>query len=75
MDNSGFINIKEMIEYLHSVCDDQVDPDDHDDDDDDDDDDQVVVSGYAWAGGGRRILRVDLTGDGGNTWTQAHTIR
>lgn len=25
---------------------------------------------YAWAGGGRKILRVDLTGDGGETWTQ-----
>merc|ERR1712212_1391967 len=37
--------------------------------------DQVLVSGYAWAGGGRRILRVDLTGDGGKTWTQAHTLR
>ena len=24
-DNSGFINIKEMIEYLDSVCDDEVD--------------------------------------------------
>ena len=33
------------------------------------------MSGYAWAGGGRRILRVDLTGDGGKTWTQAHTLR
>ena len=25
---------------------------------------------YAWAGGGRKILRVDLTGDGGESWTQ-----
>ena len=24
-DNSGFINIKEMIEFLQSVCDDEVD--------------------------------------------------
>ena len=30
----------------------------------------VLVSGYAWSGGGRKILRVDLTGDGGKTWTQ-----
>ena len=27
--------------------------------------------GYAWSGGGRSILRVDLTADGGKTWTQA----
>ena len=33
------------------------------------------MSGYAWAGGGRKILRVDLTGDGGRTWTQAHTLK
>ena len=25
VDNSGFINIKEMIEFLQSVCDDEVD--------------------------------------------------
>jgi len=31
----------------------------------------VIVSGYAWAGGGRKIIRVDLTGDGGQTWSQA----
>ena len=57
MDNSGFINIKEMIEYLHSVCDDQVDPDDHDDDDDDDDDqvDEAEVRGI--------FSKMDVTGD------------
>ena len=27
MDNSGFINLKEMIEYLNSVVDDDVDED------------------------------------------------
>ena len=27
VDNSGYINIKEMLEYLHSVCDDEVDED------------------------------------------------
>merc|ERR1711892_34818 len=32
---------------------------------------RVSVSGYAWSGSGRRILRVDLTGDGGKTWTEA----
>merc|ERR1712112_258788 len=36
--------------------------------------DYVIVTGYAWAGGGRKIIRVDLTGDGGNTWTQAHNL-
>ena len=33
------------------------------------------MSGYAWAGGGRRIVRVDLTGDGGQTWTEAHSLK
>jgi len=27
VDNSGYINLKEMIEYLHTVCDDEVDED------------------------------------------------
>lgn len=36
--------------------------------------DYVIVTGYAWAGGGRKIIRVDLTGDGGSTWTQAHNL-
>mmetsp|Transcript_14320 Transcript_14320/g.20988 ORF Transcript_14320/g.20988 Transcript_14320/m.20988 type:complete len:567 (-) Transcript_14320:444-2144(-) len=31
----------------------------------------VKTSGWAFAGGGRNIVRVDLTGDGGNTWTTA----
>jgi len=35
---------------------------------------EMLVSGYAWSGGGRKILRVDLTGDGGHTWTQAHRV-
>ena len=29
------------------------------------------MQGYAWSGGGRKILRVDLTTDGGQTWTTA----
>jgi len=37
--------------------------------------DHVLVAGYAWAGGGRKILRVDLTGDGGESWTQAHSLK
>ncbi|GAB0095632.1 Sulfite oxidase [Sergentomyia squamirostris] len=28
----------------------------------------VTVKGYAWSGGGNRIVRVDLTCDGGETW-------
>ncbi|KAL3934742.1 MAG: hypothetical protein SGBAC_009600 [Bacillariaceae sp.] len=31
----------------------------------------MTVSGWAWAGGGRNIVRVDVTGDGGLTWTSA----
>lgn len=27
------------------------------------------VSGWAWAGGGRNVVRVDVTGDNGRTWT------
>ena len=31
----------------------------------------VKASGWAWAGGGRNIVRVDLTGDDGKTWATA----
>jgi sulfite oxidase len=31
----------------------------------------VKVSGWAWAGGGRNIVRVDVTPDDGNTWHTA----
>lgn len=31
----------------------------------------VKVGGWAWAGGGRNIVRVDVTGDGGTTWATA----
>lgn len=31
-------------------------------------DGRLEVRGYAWSGGGSRILRVDLTADGGRTW-------
>ena len=34
----------------------------------------MAVSGYAWSGGGRSIVRVDLTADGGETWTQAESL-
>lgn len=28
----------------------------------------ITVKGYAWSGGGNKIVRVDLTADGGKTW-------
>lgn len=35
------------------------------------DDEEVTVKGYAWSGGGRGIVRVDLSADGGKTWHSA----
>ncbi|XP_067634597.1 sulfite oxidase, mitochondrial [Eurosta solidaginis] len=32
------------------------------------DDGYITIQGYAWSGGGRRIIRVDLTIDQGKTW-------
>jgi len=32
---------------------------------------QLELTGYAWAGGGNRIIRVDLTTDQGNNWHEA----
>jgi sulfite oxidase len=32
----------------------------------------VKTSGWAWSGGGRNIVRVDLTGDNGANWTTAN---
>ena len=32
------------------------------------------VSGYAWSGGGRRIIRVDVSVDNGKTWHVAHLM-
>lgn len=31
----------------------------------------IAVQGYAWSGGGRNIVRVDVSSDAGNTWTAA----
>lgn len=31
----------------------------------------ITVQGYAWSGGGNRIVRVDLTCDGGDSWEVA----
>ena len=33
--------------------------------------DEMLVKGYAWSGGGRGILRVDVSVDGGKTWHEA----
>jgi sulfite oxidase len=35
---------------------------------------EVVLRGYAWSGGGRRVIRVDLTTDEGSTWSQAKLL-
>ena len=32
---------------------------------------EVVVRGFAWAGGGRGVAFVEVSGDGGKTWTVA----
>jgi len=34
-------------------------------------DDSVTVKGYAWSGGGRGIIRVEVSADGGKTWRDA----
>nr|XP_033792921.1 sulfite oxidase, mitochondrial [Geotrypetes seraphini]XP_033792922.1 sulfite oxidase, mitochondrial [Geotrypetes seraphini] len=31
-------------------------------------DDKITVKGYAWSGGGREVVRVDVSLDGGSTW-------
>ena len=35
------------------------------------DEDEMEISGYAWSGGGRSIVRVECTMDNGETWTTA----
>lgn len=32
---------------------------------------EVTIRGYAWSGGGRGIIRVDVSADGGKTWQNA----
>uniref|UniRef100_A0A383VKU0 Sulfite oxidase n=1 Tax=Tetradesmus obliquus TaxID=3088 RepID=A0A383VKU0_TETOB len=34
-------------------------------------DGEVTIKGYAWSGGGRDIIRVDVSADGGKTWSPA----
>ena len=38
------------------------------------DKDWMVVEGYAWSGGGRKITRVDVSADDGKSWQQAHLL-
>lgn len=33
---------------------------------------QTIFVGYAWSGGGRKIIRVDVTNDQGETWHTAN---
>ncbi|KAG8431620.1 hypothetical protein GDO86_017880, partial [Hymenochirus boettgeri] len=37
-------------------------------------DGELTVKGYAWSGGGREIVRVDVSVDGGKTWRVAELI-
>nr|CAD7194648.1 unnamed protein product [Timema douglasi] len=37
-------------------------------------DGNLMVKGYAWSGGGQKIVRVDVTADGGDTWHVAELI-
>lgn len=37
----------------------------------DPDDESVTVRGFAWSGGGRGIVRVDVSADGGSSWVSA----
>jgi sulfite oxidase len=39
------------------------------------DTDELKISGYAWSGGGRGIVRVDLSTDGGKSWQVAQLHR
>jgi sulfite oxidase len=39
------------------------------------DDDTVTVKGFAWSGGGRGIVRVEVSGDGGQSWRNAELQR
>jgi sulfite oxidase len=34
----------------------------------------IRVDGYAWSGDGKGVVRVDVSADGGKTWTAAHLL-
>ncbi|XP_055373070.1 sulfite oxidase, mitochondrial [Condylostylus longicornis] len=35
----------------------------------------IQIKGYAWSGGGNKVVRVDITADGGDNWIVADIIR
>nr|CAD7454698.1 unnamed protein product [Timema tahoe] len=37
-------------------------------------DGNLMVKGYAWSGGGQKIVRVDVTADSGDTWHEAELV-
>lgn len=37
--------------------------------------DSIIIEGYAYSGGGREIVRVDISKDNGRTWDQAELIQ
>ncbi|XP_066965362.1 sulfite oxidase isoform X2 [Macrobrachium rosenbergii] len=37
-------------------------------------DGKVSLRGYAWSGGGRKIIRVDVSTDGGKNWQESDTL-
>lgn len=37
----------------------------------DEDEETITVKGIAWSGGGRKVVRVDVSADGGQTWVEA----
>lgn len=36
---------------------------------------KLTLKGYAWSGGGNRVIRVDITADGGKSWKEAEIIK
>lgn len=60
VDFSAAPSIQEMP-VTSSICAHSVNPDDN----------TVTIGGYAWSGDGKGIIRVDVSADGGKTWTGA----
>ena len=55
VDVKGALSVQEMpVQSAVTSCASEVEPDD----------DEMEVQGYAWSGGGRNIVRVDVTSDG-----------
>ena len=36
---------------------------------------QIELKGYAWAGGGNRVIRIDLTTDEGQNWCEGKFVK